>query len=285
MATSQYYAWDRAGRPLNPAQPIREFVGKLKVAFPKAAAAAQFSWYADNAHYQANYPEDHTPYSYSGWPIVNPYPYVFATDVMHRPDLGVDCSALFAYWIGEARAGRMPWLKYLIWQARVYSVRNGWQPVLNSGHHDHIHLSARTDHLNTSLGGWSVVPGAAPPPTRRRDGMYFFNVGQSQYVADPAFERYWAFDNYPRWQAVHAAAGSPPVVPVSAANLAAGVFGQSQGIYTIPRAPSPAVEVELSDEDLARIADAAREGAEAGAPSAEEIADAVADEQAERLTS
>jgi hypothetical protein len=133
------------------------FVGKMRAAFPRAS----FSWYADEAHYQAEPPEDHTPFSYTGWPLPNPYPVVFATDVMHRPDLGVDCNVLFAYWLAEAKAGRMPWLKYLIWQRKLYSVRSNWVPQANSGHDDHVHLSARTDHKDTSLGAWSPAPGTA----------------------------------------------------------------------------------------------------------------------------
>lgn len=154
MAVAAYYSWDRLGRPLDPARPIRELVEGLRVAFPRAAGI--FSWYANDAHYQSSYPQDHTPFSVTGWPLASPQWWVFATDVMHRPDLGVDCDKLFPYWLTEARAGRMPWLKYLIYKATVYDVRYGWRPQSSSGHDKHIHLSARTDHRNTSLGDWSV---------------------------------------------------------------------------------------------------------------------------------
>lgn len=158
MPAAVYYSWDRAGRPLEPAQPIRDMVDRLKVAYPRAASAHLFGWYADESHYQAVPPQDHTPYSQTGWPLPSPQWVVFATDVMHRKDLGVDCAVLFSYWIGEARAGRMPWLKYIIWEAKLYTVRTGWRAEANTGHYDHIHLSARTDHRTTSLGAWSVVP-------------------------------------------------------------------------------------------------------------------------------
>lgn len=158
MAVAAFYTWERLGRPLTPAQPIREFVEKCRVAFPKAAAQNLFSWYADAAHYEDSYPEDHTPFSVTGWPVANPQWWVCATDVMHRPELGVDCAVLVPYWLAEARGGRMPWLKYVIWQAKRYDVRNGWVPVGSSGHFDHAHLSGRTDHLATSLGDWAVTP-------------------------------------------------------------------------------------------------------------------------------
>lgn len=159
MAVAAYYHWESLGKPLTPAQSVREVVEGLKVAYPQGAAANLFSWYADEAHYESDYPEDHTPFSVTGWPQPDPQWWVCATDVMHRPDLGVDCGPLFDYWITSARAGLMPWLKYLIWQAKLYDVRNGWAPRANSGHYDHIHMSTRTDHLTTGLNGWTVVPG------------------------------------------------------------------------------------------------------------------------------
>jgi hypothetical protein len=157
MAYAVYYEWEALGRPLEPARPIRDVVERMKAAFPQAAKT--FSWYANEAHYQAEPPQDHTPFSVTGWPTTSPQWWVFATDIMHRPDLGVDCYALFNYWISEARAGRMPWLKYIIWQAKLYDVRNGWKSQANSGHFDHIHLSTRTDFRDVGLGSWSLLPG------------------------------------------------------------------------------------------------------------------------------
>jgi hypothetical protein len=167
VASARYYTWDRLGRPLEPAQPIREIVERLKSAFPRAVNL--FGWGANEAHYQADPPQDHTPYSADGWPVPDPPWVVCATDVMHRTDLGVDCNVLFPYWLREARAGRMPWLKYLIYQATIYDVRHGWQPQANSGHFDHVHLSTRTDHLDTHLGSWSLVPGGDDMPLTTAD--------------------------------------------------------------------------------------------------------------------
>lgn len=188
MAAKAYYTWDALGRPLEPCRPIREYVARLKIAFPRAAN--QFSWYANDAHYQAVPPEDHTPFSATGWPQASPQWVVFATDVMHRPDLGVDCNVLMPYWLAEARAGRTPWVKYLIWQAKLYDVRNGWKPVANSGHFDHGHLSCRTDHLNTSLGSWSVAPGAPPNTGGTMAQMLIKDTGDGQlYLVDGMFRR------------------------------------------------------------------------------------------------
>jgi hypothetical protein len=160
MATAAYGRWDRDGRPVTPSQTIREMVGKMKLAYPRAANT--FSWYANEAHYQASFPQDHTPFSVTGWPGTSPYPVVFATDIMHRPDLGVDCNELFSFWLAEAKAGHTPWRKYIIWQARLYDVRNAWRPQSNSGHFDHIHLSDRTDWVNRSIGDWDPTGDSMP---------------------------------------------------------------------------------------------------------------------------
>lgn len=159
MASVAYQQWVNAGRPLTPARPVRDVVDRMKVAYPKAAAKNIFSWYANEAHYTAVPPQDHTPFSATGWPGVSPRWYVFATDIMHRVDLGVDCNVLFPYWLKEAKAGRFPSLKYIIWQARLYSVQNNWNSQANSDHFDHIHLSFRTDFRDTPLGSWSLIPG------------------------------------------------------------------------------------------------------------------------------
>lgn len=164
MPSNAYYDWVAAGKPVVPAQPTREYVERLKVEFPAAASKNLFSWYANDSHYKANPPQDHTPYSATGWPGTSPRWIVFATDVMHRPDLGVDCFELFSYWLAEAKAGRSPWVKYIIWQAKLYDVRNGWAPTNNDDHYDHVHLSFRTDYQFAHLGTWSVVPNAQGGP-------------------------------------------------------------------------------------------------------------------------
>ena len=155
---STYAEWLHAGSPITPAQPIADLVAALKHAYPKGAS--QFSWYANAAHYQANPPQDHTPYSADAWPLPDPRWWVFATDVMVTAVGGVDeAQRLFDYWLAEAKTGHAPWIKYLIWKATIYDVRRSWVPHSNSGHFDHIHISARTDHQHTHLGSWPAIPG------------------------------------------------------------------------------------------------------------------------------
>jgi hypothetical protein len=169
MPVAMYYTWENQGRPWHAATPIREFIARLKLARP---AGAGYIWSLGNQeHLEAVPAQDHTPYSQTGWPSNSPYPVVFACDVSHQPNSGLDCYVLFDYWITEARAGRMPWLKYLIWRAKRYDVRNNWSPVSSSGHFDHIHLSGRTDYEFYGLGGWSVVPVPPPPPPEEDEYM------------------------------------------------------------------------------------------------------------------
>jgi hypothetical protein len=224
----------------------------------------------------ADFPEDHTPYSYTGWPTDNPYPYVFATDVMHRPDLGVDCDVLFAYWLSEAKAGRMPWLKYLIYKAKLYHVRNNWEPVKNSGHEGHIHGSARTDHLNTGLGDWSVTP-TGPPTVEDEMAVPWFSVGPSGTV-------YLVPGDLVDSRLVF--------IPQTGSQLAKIDMMKANGVKQLPSTieprnphayvvaadtnwppPEPPIEVDLSDEDIERFA---AEMAEALAAAARTDAEIVA---------
>lgn len=153
-----YKPWVDDGRPWRNAVYIAEFIGALNRGFPLGDAANIFGSIGDYAHLTADTPQDHTPYSQTGWPVPTPYPVVTASDVMHRPDLGVDCTVLVPYWLAAAKAGRMPWLKYIIWQGKRYDVRNSWQPVAASGHFGHAHLSGRSDKVSTGLGGWNPIP-------------------------------------------------------------------------------------------------------------------------------
>lgn len=153
-----YKPWVDDGKPWRNAVYIAEFIAALNRGFPRGDAANIFGSIGDYAHLTADTPQDHAPYSQTGWPVPTPYPVVTASDVMHRPDLGVDCTVLVPYWLASAKAGRMPWLKYIIWHGKRYDVRNGWQPVAASGHFDHAHLSGRSDKVSTGLGGWNPIP-------------------------------------------------------------------------------------------------------------------------------
>jgi hypothetical protein len=156
MATAVYYQWDALGRPLTPARAVYELVMQCRTAWP---LVKNFSWFADETHYQAAYPQDHTPYSMTGWPAVSPRWYVFATDLVHQPEKGFDVFALWPSVLADARAGRIPHLKYLIHKAKLYDVRYGWREQASAGHDHHIHFSFDTNGKDQGLGTWKIKEG------------------------------------------------------------------------------------------------------------------------------
>lgn len=247
MAVAAYYQWDSLGRPLEPAQPIRDVVERMKVAYPSAAST--FSWYANEAHYTANPPQDHTPFSATGWPNASPEWWVFATDIMHNPQLGVDCNVLFQYWITEARAGRMPWLKYIIWQAKLYDVRNQWRPQSNSGHFDHIHMSARTDFQHTGLGSWSLTPGGDMDVNQNAKLDAIFNAWPTvklDTTGDGKVDTAFPVPLTARLDAIDAKLADPVPVEVDAAAVAAALIADPTFL--------PALAKAVNDDAAARLA-------------------------------
>ncbi len=261
MAVAAYSAWKRAGKPVWPANPVKDIVDRLKVAYPAAAAQNLFSWYANEAHLTAVPAQDHTPFSQTGWPLASPEWYVFATDVMHRPDLGVDCGALFPYWLSEAKAGRMPWLKYLIWQAKIYDVRNDWRPQSNSGHFDHIHISTRTDHRTTALGSWQLIP-----HTQELDvPMYCKAVPSGRQIVTNGTSWAW-ISNPTTWGSHKYVAGlngvtiPDPMPEIPDDQLDSGaMFGYEVRAPVSPQAPGP-----LTPEQLEQVGMKAYDGAQSG---------------------
>jgi hypothetical protein len=158
MATQAYWDWVEAGKTWHLCKPAIEVKAAI-IDRLGDKVASQLGTIGDDDHLTADRPQDHTPYSVTEWPVQLGAYVVNALDIMHKPNLGLDCNVLFGYWLVEAKAGRMPWLKYLIWQAKLYDVRNDWRAEPNSGHFDHIHLSFRTDWVDRDIGGWSPFPG------------------------------------------------------------------------------------------------------------------------------
>lgn len=155
MATAAYRAWVNAGRPFKVCTPILAYRAQLTEA---GWPGRLIGTIGDEAHLTAERPQDHTPFSVTGWPQENPYPYVHALDLMHKPEEGFDVNPIVAHWLWSARAGLTPWVKYIIWRGQRFDVRNNWQPVSADGHYDHAHKSFRTDHTNAWVDGWNVLP-------------------------------------------------------------------------------------------------------------------------------
>lgn len=156
MATAAFYDWVKAGRHWFPATPVTQYRTLLHIAgWPWETLGT----IGDEAHLQAETPQDHCPFSVTGWPNPNPYPFVLALDVGHDPGNGRDVNPLVEFWIGSARIGDTPWVKYIVWRGMRWDVRNDWEPVPADGHYDHAHISFRTDYYQASIDGWNPLGG------------------------------------------------------------------------------------------------------------------------------
>jgi hypothetical protein len=154
VATQDYKNWVAAGRPFKLAQPIADYRETLLAA---GWPGSKLGTIGDEEHLQAEVPQDHCPFSHTGWPIPNEYPYVLALDVTHDPDHGLNVGPLADYWIQQAKAGKTPWVKYINWEGLQWDVRRNWVPVTIGGHFDHAHLSVRTDWTHKDIGSFAVI--------------------------------------------------------------------------------------------------------------------------------
>lgn len=155
LLTSQARAWENAGRPERIARPVAELATRLR--------RYGYTVYiiGNEKHLNAQPPEDHTPYSETGWPIPSPYGWIFALDVM-PPGRGQALPDLSE--LGEQLAGDRHdndpgarWLKYMNWEpagSAGQCVHDSWQPTWRrrpSTDRGHLHLSARSDCATYSL--------------------------------------------------------------------------------------------------------------------------------------
>lgn len=151
MATAEYRLWNSRGRPYSVALPVRQTVD-----LARAAGVGVLGVIGNEDHLKADFPEDHTPFTRTAWPNVIVGYVVTACDLADGP------------WsdriLAMARAGQLPWLKYMNFRGSHYNVKRGWKKESSSDYH--LHLSVRSDHLNTAV---NVNPfSAAPPPTQGR---------------------------------------------------------------------------------------------------------------------
>lgn len=154
MTAQEYQDWVGDGRPFLLARPVQDYREQLLAA---GWGAVSIGTIGDRAHLTADPPQDHTPYSHTGWPVANPYPYVHAIDTSSGGPEGMPLADLGRQWIDDARSGLTPWVKYIVWQGKRYDVRNEWSPLDADDHFDHIHISMRTDWTYKSVGTYRVV--------------------------------------------------------------------------------------------------------------------------------
>lgn len=170
MATQAYYDWIRAGQPSQVARPIKAIGDRLR------AHGYTVYYLGNGAHQTANTPEDHVPFSATGWPGRHPYPYVNAADIMPLaagqrskldgkplPSLQQLARALRADKMAEDP--RTGWLKYINWEPDGDYTgpcwHDSWQPTYArqaSTDRGHIHVSGRSDFVTSAVAdGYDLV--------------------------------------------------------------------------------------------------------------------------------
>lgn len=174
MTSRQHQDWLNHGKPDSGlALPLQLLANTL------AAAGYTVYVYPNDAHLDAEPPEDHTYYSETGWPGNSPKWWRHAIDIM-PPPAGRNLPSLqtLGQHIFDARqAGNITWLKYMNWPSDGNlnrAVHDKWEPGHSrstSSDTGHIHLSSTTgcevqDSSFNPLTGIVVVgaPGGGPAP-------------------------------------------------------------------------------------------------------------------------
>lgn len=155
MPSQGYADWVAAGRPYTSARPIERIAENIR--------RWGYTVYerGNDAHMTAVPPEDHTPFSATGWPVASPRWWGHALDIMAPPagrglpslaDLG---SKIF----DDKLAGRPSAvaIKYMNWEPKGSGgpcVHDAWQPThtrSTSTDYGHIHISIRSDCTTSTL--------------------------------------------------------------------------------------------------------------------------------------
>lgn len=166
MATQDYYDWVKNGRHWSDAKPIADL--------QKILQGLGYTVYTigNDSHLTKATPEDHTPFSHTGWPNPAPKGIVTALDIMPKNndmhDLANLARALISAKDGGVSAAAC--IKYINWtdeSGHCYHVK--WEPnhtTSSSTDKGHIHLSIRTDFVDSSCcSGWNPLSGTQTPTT------------------------------------------------------------------------------------------------------------------------
>lgn len=141
--------WVADGSPSRWARPIIDITHVLTELVP----SHELGVLGNRPHLIATPPEDHCPYSQTGWPVYSPYPFVHALDWT-----AAGYARQFRWWVSEARAGRAPWVKYINIDRRHHSFRPGYAVRPSSDDPGHGHLSIRSDWTQRPAAyGWVTV--------------------------------------------------------------------------------------------------------------------------------
>jgi len=152
--------WVTAGQSFTLAQPVADLASVLR------RYGYTVGTIGNGAHLDARTPEDHTPYSATGWPVLSPRWFVHALDIMPPPGgRNLPTLAQLGSQLVLDRNTGVPGaapIKYLNWQPAGGNIRHeAWDPkhrVSTSNDGGHIHLSIRSDCTrSTAMTGYDPV--------------------------------------------------------------------------------------------------------------------------------
>jgi hypothetical protein len=189
--SAAYTAWVADGRPWKFSRPVRSLGDQLR------AHGYTVYYEGDDRHLQKDTPEDHTPFSATGWPVKSPYPYCNATDIMPPKDGQVSkltgrrlpsLQALGAQLRRDRLDGHpaVQFVKFMNWEPEGDNTgpcyQDSWRPDYarrDSTDRGHIHVSGRSDmHLSAVADGYDLV-------ARTEQNMTIFGWDASHYDATP----------------------------------------------------------------------------------------------------
>lgn len=153
MASQGYRDWLKAGKPYHLIRPADDLVNTLR------RYGLTVYHYPNDAHLQANTPEDHTPFSVTGWPSSNARWNARGVDVMPRGDTAAarkENADIARQLIRDRDAGLpgVAWVKYINWtDERDVCLQERWtdpaapnrRTTRSSSDKGHIHISGRSD--------------------------------------------------------------------------------------------------------------------------------------------
>lgn len=151
---SAYDEWLAAGKPYSTAYPVAGLRDRLR------SQGFTVYDYPDDRHLQAVPPEDHTPFSATGWPVASKRWIGHAIDIM--PGGPVDLTVLARQIIADKDADvpGTEWIKYINWTDEAGNCwHTSWQPyktTVSSSDKGHNHISGRSD-MDTVVSNYDPV--------------------------------------------------------------------------------------------------------------------------------
>lgn len=209
MASPKKAPWVKLGSPFTVAAPILYMVH-----YCVRNKIANLGTIGNENHLNAEPPEDHTPYSDTAWPnrlplvvaVAGQRYWVCAGDFANDKGLG-------AAVLRDARAGLLPWLKYMNVGGMHYTFADGFREG-RPNDDQHIHLSTFSDakSLTHVPAGWDPLAGI--PPQKGKDMVIVKTAaGRAQYLSDGLTAR-WLQDGPERdfWVKALGVSASPQII-------------------------------------------------------------------------